>query len=105
MPQILPDQILIHRQLQSIAGYQHSGKVLPAAGCHKAGAVHILFHFVKMLGTQFQICQYRGMQPVGTGVLLPGGQIRFQINAAHAVQRDKVKFPHTLVVFRRVAGR
>ena len=103
--QILPDDALVDGQIQLVRRLQEGGQILPPAGSHKLHAVHIVLDFVKVLGAQFQIGRHGGVQPVGAGVVLPDAQLRLNVDAPHAVQRDEVKFPHTLVVLRRVARR
>ena len=56
-----------------------------------------------MLRAQLQVGRHGGVQPVGAGVVLPDAQLRLNVDAPHAVQRDKVKLPHALVVLRRIA--
>ena len=55
-----------------------------------------------MLRAQLQVGRHGGVQPVGAGVVLPDAQLRLNVDAPHAVQRDKVKLPHALVVLRRI---
>ena len=58
--QILPDHPFVHRQIQFVGGLQKGGKIFPAAGGYKLGAVHVVFDLVKMLGAQFQVGQRQG---------------------------------------------
>ena len=104
MAQVLADDALVHRQVQLVGGLQKGREVLPPAGGDELHAVHIVLDFIKMLGPQFQIGRHGGVQAVGAGVLLPDAQLRLNVDAPHAVQRDQVELPHAFVVLRRVAG-
>ena len=103
MTQILPNNFLVHRQIQLVTGLEHDREVLPSAGGDKLRSVHVILHAVEVLRAQFKIGQNRRMQPMCAGVFLPDGQIRLNVNAAHTIQRHEVKIPHALVVLRRVA--
>ena len=41
----------------------------------------------------------------GAGVVLPHGQVRFNVHAAHTVQRNDIEIADRFIVLRRVAGR
>ena len=105
MLEVFPDQLLVCLQTQRFVGVQQIGKILPAAGGHELGAVHIGVDLVEVLRVQLQIAQNGAVDVGSAGIVLPHRQIWLNVHAAHTVQRHDVKIPHRLVVLRRVACR
>jgi hypothetical protein len=102
---VLADQVFIGLQTQCFVGVQQIGKILPAAGGHELGAVHIGVDLVEVLRVQLQIAQNGAVDVGSAGIVLPHGQVRLNVHAAHAVQRNDIKVAHRFIVLRWVACR
>ena len=103
--QVLTNELLAHNDLMPLIKVDHIGEVRPSPGGDKAFAVYRRLDFVEVRLLDVQISQYRRMDALLPGVLLPNLIVRFHIDPLESVPGHDIEFPDRVVVLRGIARR
>ena len=103
--EVLMHNLTIHLFTKLFINLDQPWQVFPSSGCDKHFSIYCIFHTIEILFSKLQIRKHCRMDSNLIRIFLPDIKISFHIDPLDPIQCHHIKFPHRLIIFRRIPCR